>query len=60
MTTAPAKIPTRPGSRWATGRRHLIAPPKWLGEPPGFNRGALVDRKAHVKATLRGRPRGHG
>lgn len=43
--------PTRPGSKWATGKRRVLkdAP----RERPGFHQGALVDRKAASRAELR-------
>lgn len=52
----PIKTPTRPGSKWATGRRRVLPHPP--SERPGFHQGALVDRKAAVKAAMR-KPRGN-
>jgi hypothetical protein len=46
----PIKTPTRPGSKWATGRRLKMTPPR---ERPGFSKGALVDRRAVVREELR-------
>lgn len=42
------KIPTRPGSKWATGKRVQQKP---MREPPGFFRGALVDPAAAKRAA---------
>lgn len=43
------KTPTRPGSKWATGRRVKQEP---LREKPGFYQGALVDPRAAQRASL--------
>lgn len=34
------KVPTRPGSQWATGKRR--EPKRYRSEPKGFFRGAKV------------------
>lgn len=50
-SSEPTKAPSRPGSKWATGRRRVLADaPR---EKPGFYQGALVDRMAASKAELR-------
>jgi hypothetical protein len=46
----PIKTPTRPGSKWATGRRLKMTPPR---ERPGFAKGALVDRQTVAREELR-------
>jgi hypothetical protein len=43
------KVPTRPGSRWATGRRTQQEP---FRERPGFHQGALVNPQAAARARL--------
>lgn len=42
-TPAPPKVPTRPNSKWATGRRR--EPRRYITEPKGFFRGAKVSRR---------------
>lgn len=45
------KTPTRPGSKWATGKRRVLAdPPR---ERPGFFQGALVNPQEAARAVLR-------
>ncbi len=44
-----AKTPSRPGSKWATGRRVKQEP---LREKPGFFQGAMVDRQAAQRASM--------
>lgn len=43
------KTPTRPGSKWATGRR---VRQEGFHEKPGFRQGALVDRQAAQNASM--------
>lgn len=48
------KVPTRPGSKWATGRRLRMTAPK---EREGFAFGARVTRKAPTQKPARTRHR---
>lgn len=53
--SATDKTPTRPGSKWATGRRRVLNdPPR---EKAGFHQGALVDPQAAARAALKPRSR---
>lgn len=47
--TPEVKVPTRPGSQWATGRRKRQDAPQ---EKPGFRQGALVNPRAAQSASL--------
>jgi len=48
MTEESKPTPTRPNSKWASGRRREIDGPR---EPAGFHQGARVSKPAPPKAN---------
>jgi hypothetical protein len=48
------KVPTRPGSKWATGRRRAGEPPV---ERAGFSKGARVTRTSPSQPARKTRHR---